>query len=62
VGGTVPRQSGKLPANATSSFTTGLKCNRSLRIVDESQPSGWKWQRLSDYTASFQAEDYILLP
>lgn len=43
-------------------ITTGLKCNRSLRIVDESQPSGWKWQRLSDYTASLQAEDYILLP
>jgi hypothetical protein len=43
-------------------ITTGLKCNRSLRIVDESQPSGWKWQRLSDYTASLHVEDYILLP
>ena len=43
-------------------ITTGLKSNRSLRIVDESQPNGWAWQRLSDYAASLQAEDYILLP
>jgi hypothetical protein len=42
-------------------ITTGLKSNRSLRIVDESQPNGWRWQRLSEYAASLQAEDYIQL-
>jgi hypothetical protein len=42
-------------------ITTGLKSNRSLCIVDESQPNGWKWQRLSEYAASLQAEDYTQL-
>lgn len=42
-------------------ITTGLKCNRSLRIVDESQPNGWKWQRLDEYASSLSAEDYTQL-
>jgi DDE family transposase len=42
-------------------ITTGLKCNRSLRIKDESQPVGWRWQRLNEYAASLSAEDYTQL-
>jgi hypothetical protein len=43
-------------------ITTGLRSNRSLRIVDTSQPQEWRWQRLSDYAASLRAEDYVQLP
>ncbi|GHO64130.1 hypothetical protein KSC_030220 [Ktedonobacter sp. SOSP1-52] len=42
-------------------ITTGLKCNRSLRIEDESQPAGWRWQRLNEYVASISAEEYTQL-
>lgn len=42
-------------------ITTGLKSNRSLCIVDESQPNGWRWQRLSEYAADLQDEDYVRL-
>src|SRR5258708_40163795 len=42
-------------------ITTGLKCNRSLRIEDESQPAGWRWQRLDAYAASLSAEDFTQL-
>lgn len=42
-------------------ITTGLKSNRSLRIVDENQPQGWRWQQLHEYAATLRAEDYTLL-
>lgn len=42
-------------------ITTGLKCNRSLRIEDESQPAGWRWQQLGAYAASLSAEEYTQL-
>ncbi len=42
-------------------ITTGLKSNRWLRIADPSAPNGWRWQRLSDYTATLSASDYVLL-
>jgi hypothetical protein len=41
---------------------TGLKCNRSLRIEDENQPNGWRWQPLNEYAASLSDEDYTQLP
>lgn len=36
-------------------ITTGLKCNRSLHIEDESLPNGWRWQRLDEYATSLSA-------
>lgn len=42
-------------------ITTGLKSNRSLRIVEESQPQGWRWQELREYTTSLRNEDYVQL-
>jgi DDE superfamily endonuclease len=42
-------------------ITTGIKSNRSLRIVDESQPQGWRWQELREYAASLRVEDYVQL-
>lgn len=39
-------------------ITTGLTCNRSLRIEDASQPAGWQWQRLDAYATSLSAEEY----
>src|SRR5207244_7187475 len=42
-------------------ITTGIKSNRWLAVADPSVPKGWKWQRLSDYTAQLQASDYVQL-
>ncbi len=42
-------------------ITTGIKSNRSLRIVDESQPQGWRWQELREYAACLRVEDYVQL-
>jgi hypothetical protein len=42
-------------------ITSGLKSNRWLRVEDASAPKGWRWQRLSDYTAKLAASDYVLL-
>jgi len=39
-------------------ITTGLKSNRWLRIEDPTAERGWRWQRLSDYTAQLQASSY----
>src|SRR5205085_1585213 len=39
-------------------ITTGLKSNRWLRIEDPTEEQGWRWQRLSDYTAHLQQSDY----
>lgn len=43
-------------------ITTGIKCNRWLAVADPSAPKGWKWQRLSEYTAQLSASDYVELP
>ena len=42
-------------------ITTGIKCNRWLAVADPSAPKGWKWQRLSEYTAQLSASDYVEL-
>lgn len=42
-------------------ITTGLKSNRWLRVEDKSEPQGWRWQQLSDYTAQLKASDYLQL-
>jgi len=42
-------------------ITTGLKCNRWLRIEDPTAPQGWRWQLLADYTAHLSASDYVQL-
>ena len=39
-------------------ITTGLKSNRWLRVADPTAEQGWRWQRLSDYTAQLQDSDY----
>jgi hypothetical protein len=44
-------------------ITTGLKCNRSLRIpcdITPDTPKGWKWQSFSEYVASLEASAYQL--
>jgi len=44
-------------------ITTGLKCNRSLRIlcdITPDTPKGWKWQSFSDYVASLPGSAYQL--
>lgn len=43
-------------------ITTGIKCNRWLAVADPSAPKGWKWQRLSEYTAQLSASEYVELP
>jgi len=40
-------------------ITSGLKSNRWLRVEDPAAPEGWRWQRLSDYTAQLSANDYV---
>ena len=42
-------------------ITTGIKSNRWLAVADPSAPKGWKWQRLSEYTAQLRASDYVEL-
>src|SRR6266704_2456079 len=42
-------------------ITTGIKCNRWLAVADPTAPKGWKWQRLSEYTAQLSASDYAEL-
>jgi hypothetical protein len=39
-------------------ITTGLRCNRSLRVPCEDDPKGWKWQKLSEYVASLPKSAY----
>src|ERR1700686_2442708 len=43
-------------------ITTGIKNNRSLAVADPSVPQGWRWQRLSEYTAQLSVSDYVELP
>jgi hypothetical protein len=40
-------------------ITSGLKSHRWLRVDDATAPKGWRWQRLSDYTAQLTAKDYV---
>ena len=42
-------------------ITTGIKSNRWLAVADPTAPRGWKWQRLSEYTAQLSASDYVEL-
>lgn len=42
-------------------ITTGIKCNRWLAVADPTAPKGWKWQRLSEYTAQLRVSDYVEL-
>jgi hypothetical protein len=39
-------------------ITTGLRCNRSLRIPCENDPKEWRWQKLSDYVTSLPKSSY----
>jgi hypothetical protein len=39
-------------------ITSGLKCNRRLRIDDPDSPKGWSWQRLDDYAAQLSDADF----
>ena len=39
-------------------ITTGLKCNRSLRVSCADDPSGWKWQKLTDYVEALPKSAY----
>jgi hypothetical protein len=40
-------------------ITTGMKSNRWLRVVDETAPQGWRWQKLSDYAAQLSDNDFV---
>lgn len=39
-------------------ITSGLKCNRSLRIADRQAEGGKRWQRLDEYAANLLPEQY----
>lgn len=39
-------------------ITTGLKCNRSLRVSCTNDPKGWKWQRIDTYAAFLPEKAY----
>jgi SRSO17 transposase len=39
-------------------ITSGLRCNRSLRLADPQAAGGKRWQRLDDYAASLSADQY----
>ena len=39
-------------------ITSGLKCNRQLRIDDPDSPKGWSWQRLDAYAAQLSDADF----
>jgi SRSO17 transposase len=39
-------------------ITSGLKCNRSLRVADPHSTRGWLWQRLDEYATQLTAEQY----
>jgi hypothetical protein len=40
-------------------ITTGLGSNRWLRVEDPTTAQGWRWQKLSDYTAHLSQSDYM---
>ena len=39
-------------------ITSGLKCNRQLRITDPNSPTGWSWLRVDAYAAQLSDEDF----
>jgi hypothetical protein len=39
-------------------ITTGLKSNRSIRVADETEKKGWRWQDLASYAAGLNDADY----
>lgn len=39
-------------------ITSGLKCNRSLRIEDPQAERGWRWQRVDEYALGLPADQY----
>lgn len=39
-------------------ITSGLPCNRSLRIDDPETEKGWRWQRVDEYAAGLSADHY----
>jgi len=39
-------------------ITSGLKCNRSLRVGDPRTERGWRWQRVDEYAARLSARQY----
>jgi hypothetical protein len=41
-------------------ITCGIRSNRFLRVADDS-PTGWHWQRLSDYARQLTAADFTLV-
>jgi hypothetical protein len=41
-------------------ITTGLKCNRSLRLPCSNESCDWRWQKLTDYAASLTLDAYEL--
>ena len=42
-------------------ITTGLRCNRRLRIDDPESDRGWSWLRLDDYDAERTVDDFMPL-
>jgi SRSO17 transposase len=39
-------------------ITSGLRCNRLLRIEDPEVPNGWRWQRVDEYAAALSQADW----
>ena len=39
-------------------ITSGLRCNRRLRIEDETNPKGWSWQRIDEYAATLDESQW----
>lgn len=42
-------------------ITCGIRCNRSLRIVDPDCPKGWRWLKLSEYARQLTVADFTLV-
>ena len=43
-------------------ITSGLRCNRSLRIDDPQAPRGWRWQRVDEYAVALSQADWQRVP
>ena len=39
-------------------ITSGLRCNRSLRLEDDTTEKGWHWQRIDDYAAALPSDEW----
>jgi hypothetical protein len=39
-------------------ITSGLKCNRSMRVEDPQAERGWRWQRVDEYAVGLSADQY----